>query len=125
MMNCLREKLQKEVRTDLQPIWLLNMGVLYQEPTVNDGLQNNFIVEPTASLGGQQQQDDSLNQRSETNDGEAEDPVNSDPETRDSEHRGGEDDNEDPHKDQHTEGRHRKKRKLSDQSTTEVFGTKI
>ena len=125
MMNCLREKLQKEVRTDLQPIWLLNMGVLYQEPTVNDGLQNNFIVEPTASLGGQQQQDDSLNQRSETNDGEVEDPVNSDPETRDLEHRGGEDDNEDPHKDQHTEGRHRKKRKLSDQSTTEVFGTKI
>ena len=125
-MNCLREKLQEEVRTDLRPVQLLNTpGVLYQEPTVNDGLHYNFTVEPTASLGGQQQQYNSPDQRSETNDGEAEDPIDSDPESRDSEHSGGEDDSENPCKDQHTEGPYRNKRKLSDQSTTEVSGTKV
>ena len=82
MMNCLQEKLQEEVRTDLQPVQLLNMpGVLYQEPTVNDRLQDNFTAKPTASLGGQQRQHNSLDQRSETNDGEVEDPIDSDPET--------------------------------------------
>ena len=59
------------------------------------------------------------------NDGDVEDPINSDLETRDSEPSGGEDDNEDSRKDQHTEGPHGKKWKLSDQSTAEVCGTKI
>ena len=127
MMNCLREKLQEEVRTDLQPVQLLiTRGVLYQELTVNDGLQDNFTVEPTASLGRQQQQHDSPDQRSEMNDGEApEDPIDSDPDTRDLEHSGGEDDSEDPRKDQHTEGPYRKKQKLSNQSIMEVSGTKV
>ena len=54
-----------------------------------------------------------------------EDPIDSDTETQDSEHSRGEDDSEDPRKDQHTEGPYRKKQKLSDQSTTEVSGTKV
>ena len=37
----------------------------------------------------------------------------------------GEDDNDDPHKDQDTEGPRRKKRKPSDQSTAEVSGTEF
>ena len=59
------------------------------------------------------------------NDEEAEDPIDSDQETRDLEHIGGEDDSEDPHKDQHTKRPHRNKWKLSNQSTTEVSGMKV
>ena len=97
----------------------------YQEPTSNNGLQDNFTVEPTASLGRHQLQHDSPDQTSEMNDGEVEDPIDSDTETQDSEHSRGEDNSEDPRKDQHTEGPYRKKQKLSDQSTTEVSGTKV
>ena len=38
------EKLQEEVRIDLQSIQLHNMGNLYQEPMVYDWLQDNSTV---------------------------------------------------------------------------------
>ena len=54
-----------------------------------------------------------------------EDPIDSVLESRDLEYSGGEDNSENPREDQHTEGPHRNKQKLSDQSTTEVSGTKV
>ena len=61
MLNCLQEKLQKEVRTDSQPVQLHNMGKGHLEQIVSDRLQDNATSVPTASLGRQEQQNDPPN----------------------------------------------------------------
>ena len=128
MLNCLQEKLQEEVRIDSRPVQLHNAGKIYQErpePTVRDGLQDNTTNLPTASLGGQERQNDPPNVQTETNEEREDEPIDSDSETRESEHSEEEDNHEHPPKDQDVEGPHRKKWKLSDQSTTEVSGTEV
>ena len=88
---------------------------------VRDGLQDNTTNFPTASLGGQERQNNPPNVQTETNEEREDEPIDSDSETRESEHS----EEEDNPKDQDVEGPHRKKRKLSDQSTTEVSGTEV
>ena len=80
---------------------------------------------PTASLGGQERKNDPPNVQTETNKEREDELIDSDSETRESEHSEEEDNHEHPPKDQDVEGPHRKKRKLSDQSTMEVSGTEV
>ena len=128
MLNCLQEKLQEEVRIDSRPIQLHNVGKIYQkcpELTVRDGLQDNTANLPTASLGGQERQNNPPNVQIETNEEREDEPIDSDSETRESKHSEEEDNHKHPPKDQDVKGPHRKKRKLSDQSTMEVSGTEV
>ena len=78
MLNCLQEKLQEEVRIDSRPVQLHNAGKIYQErpePTVRDGLQDNTTNLPTASLGGQERQNDPPNVQTETNEEREDKPI--------------------------------------------------
>ena len=68
---------------------------------------------------------DPPNVQTETNEEREDEPIDSDSETRESKHNEEEDNHEHPPKDQDVEVPHRKKRKLSDQSTTEVSGTEV
>ena len=116
------------MRIDSQPVQLHNTGKFYQEypePTVRDGLQDNTTSLPTDSLGEQERQTDPPNVQTETNEEREDKPIDSDSEIRESEHSKEEDNHGHPPKHQDVEGPHRKKRKLSDQSTMEVSGTEI
>ena len=97
MLNCLQEKLQEEVRIDPWPVQLHDVGKFYQEhsePTVRDRLQDNTTNLPTASLGGQEWQNDPPNVQTETNEEREDEPIDSDWETRESEHSEDEDNHE-------------------------------
>ena len=119
MINCLREKLQEGAKSGSQPDQP-NISGERLGPTVNNGPVTNPVVVPTASLGGQRQQETSQeNPVDHTQSDEGEDEseiVVSDP---------GDSQDEDMDDDKENEKEPpRKKRKLTNQTNLDISGTK-